>query len=180
MANKIKTNKHKEIFILNDYIILDGAFIIHKDYCEFDNKIFDKLVKKETQAQTKEGEIIPLINSPKNWKNMLQPSHYNENISIKSTNIIFEDYKMKHRYFIVENTDNKVILATMQDLYYSYLPDLCLRYSPDQKLFTIWDMKKEFNKIVGIIAPTRTKGDFITDYIIELNAHREYKEKQSA
>lgn len=176
MTNKIKTNKHKEIFILNDYIILDGSFIIHKDYCEFDNRIFDKLVKKETQAQIKEGEIIPLINPPKNWENMLKPSHYNENISIKPTNVLFEGYKRKDRYFIIENTDNKIIMATMQELYYTYLPDLRLCYSPDKQLFTVWDMRKEFNKIIAVITPTIPKGDFITNYIKELN---NYKNKQS-
>lgn len=176
MANKIKTNKHKEIFILNDYIILDGSFIIHKDYCEFDNRIFDKLVKKETQVQIKEGEIAPLTNPPKYWENMLKPSHYNENISIKPTNVLFEWHKRKDRYFIIENTDNKIIMATMQELYYTYLPDLRLCYSPDKQLFTVWDMEKEFNKIIAVIAPTITKGDFITNYIDELN---NYKNKQS-
>ncbi len=173
MYKKIKPNKHKEILIINDYIILDGSFIIHKDYCEFENKIFDKLVKKETQAQIIQNEILPLNNPPLQWDKMLKDNYYNDNVPIKAINLWSEKYKIKSRYFIVETVKNKIIIATMQELYYNYLPDLYLCYSQDKQLFIIRDMQKDFNQIIGVIAPTKNRNDYITNLITELNDYRQ-------
>lgn len=171
--NKIKINKHSSILIINDYIIIDGSFIIHKNYCEFDNKIFNKLIKKETLAQIENNEIKPLQIVPNGWENLLKPSNYNDKLPIKPINLWAQEEKMESRYFMIEDTNNKIIMATMQELYYTYLPNLTLYYSPDKELFTIWDMKREFNKIVGVIAPTKIRNNFIINIVTELNAYRE-------